>query len=98
MMVIKKSDKKLMLSSHLNISDCMFIGFNLWYKTTKFFFHTKCTRGELIYLDALSAHRLFKIISFSTQNAQEQEGGIDLPEFCTRTSAKGLVLVCKVDS
>ena len=26
--------------------------------------------------------------SFSTQNAQEQEGGIDLPEFCTRTSAK----------
>ena len=44
------------------------------------------------------AHRLFKIISLSTQNAQEQEDGIDLPEFYTRTSAKGFVLVCKVYS
>ena len=64
----------------------------------KIIFHTKCTRGELIYLYASSAHRLFKIISFSTQNAQEEEDGIDLPEFYTKTSAKGLVLVCKVDS
>ena len=46
---------------------------------------------------ASSAHRLFKIISFSTQNAQEEEDGINLPEFYTKTSAKGLVLVCKVE-
>ena len=31
--------------------------------------------------------------SFSTQNAQEQEGGIILLEFNKRTSAKGLVKV-----
>ena len=47
---------------------------------------------------ASSAHRLFKIITFSTQNAKEQDDGIDLQEFYTRTSEKGLVLVCKVYS
>ena len=34
----------------------------------------------------------------NAEDGEEQEDGIDLPEFCTRKSAKGLVLVCKVDS
>ena len=35
---------------------------------------------------------------FSTQNAQEEEDVSDLPQFYKKTSAKGLVLVCKVHS
>ena len=35
---------------------------------------------------------------FSTQNSQEEEDVSDLPQFYKKTSAKGLVLVCKVHS
>ena len=35
---------------------------------------------------------------FSTLNAQEEEDVSDLPQFYKKTSAKGLVLVCKVHS
>ena len=35
---------------------------------------------------------------FSTQNALEEEDVSDLPQYYKKTSAKGLVLVCKVDS